>query len=197
MIKNIIFLEESHAYIVDGEVVPSVTQIMPRQDFSNIPEHVLENARLDGIEKHLLIERYFNMGMSGVEDEFTFKFNVFIKKNSVGNLLGNEQPMYSEKYNFAGTPDMVFENTIIDFKRSINYSNVKNYSLQLAAYNLLCQENLDKDFKTEQFILYQKEGEFKLKNVYNPDAEKIFLLMLDQYYANIEIENYYKKETSK
>ena len=195
--KDIIFLEESHTYIVDGEVVPSVTQIIPRQDFSNIPEHILENARIDGIEKHLFIERYFNTGISDVEDEFTFKFNEFIKRNSFGNLLKNEKSMYSEKFKFAGTPDMIFENAIVDFKRSINYSNVKNYSLQLAAYNLLCKENLEKDFKTEQYILYQKEGEFKLKNVYNPDAEKIFLLMLDQYYANIEIENYYKKENLK
>jgi len=192
--KNIIFLEESHTYIIDGQVVPSVTQIIPRQDFLNVPEHVLENARNDGIEKHQMIKDYFD-GKVLIADgnEFIIKFHEFLEKNSFGKLIQNEKPMYSKKYNFAGTPDMIFENAIIDFKRSINYSNIKNYSLQLAAYNLLCKEYFDKDFKTEQYILYQKEGEFKLKNVYNPDAERIFLFMRDKYFTEREIENYYKK----
>ena len=53
------FIEEPHIYILNGEIIPSVTQILEDLfplKYENIPEKILEDKSIYGIELHKFIE---------------------------------------------------------------------------------------------------------------------------------------------
>ena len=59
------FDEETHTYLVDGIIVPSVTQLLKDQfqhKYDGVPEEVLKRASQRGTEVHEAIERYIKTG---------------------------------------------------------------------------------------------------------------------------------------
>ena len=53
--------EETRVHYIDGIKVPSVSQLLPRDEVW-VDDETYEAARLDGIDKHLRIERYLDTG---------------------------------------------------------------------------------------------------------------------------------------
>ncbi|WBK39951.1 exonuclease [PinkBerry-associated phage LS06-2018-MD08] len=50
------FVEESHTYLLNGVVIPSVSEIISDDTYASIPPHILENAAKRGSAVHLASE---------------------------------------------------------------------------------------------------------------------------------------------
>jgi len=183
------FDHETHRYTHEGKIIPSVTQIIPRPEFYCTPEQ-LENARLDGVENHAMVKLYFDTGdMYG--DPYLVAFDKWLQENGslLGDLLVYEEHLFSPTHFFAGTPDMVFEKAIVDLKRNFNHTKI--HSLQLAGYHILSRAHTLKKTKT-WIIVWEQNGKFKSRNVYDPRAEEIFLACLQKFKLEQAIESYMK-----
>ena len=181
------FDQETHTYGINGVIVPSITQLLPKEDYY-VSKEKLERMKQEGIDSHSMIKMFFDTGKT-FDDPMLQALSKFLKENklALGELLLYEKPLYSEKYLFAGTPDAVFENGIIDFKRS--FSDKKRHALQLAGQSILAKEN--SITKTKRHFITWYDGEmFKYKNVYNSEAENIFLLLVKDHYIGQSINKY-------
>jgi CRISPR/Cas system-associated exonuclease Cas4 (RecB family) len=181
--------DKTHEYKVDGVIVPSVTQLLPKQNF-HVSDEILNNLSIEGSTNHEMLRIYHESGNT-MEDPYLIEFDSFIKENTVKfeKLLAYEKPLFSKKLKFAGTPDMIFKNSIVDLKRS--RGNKKYHSLQLAGYNILAHENGFPKTKN-QYIMYMDNGKFKLVNVYNEMAEDIFISLVKKYYIENVVNLYLK-----
>jgi hypothetical protein len=106
------FNPERHEYRWNGQVVPSVTQVLePLSDYSMVPAAVLERKKQIGLAVHAAIE----LDLKGDLDESTIHpawegyFHGWRKfKEQSGFVVeSTEQRVFSEKYRFAGTLDLV------------------------------------------------------------------------------------------
>lgn len=61
---------EWHTYRYNGEIIPSVTQLLDDGEYKNIPEEVLEYAQNRGTLVHKEIENYLKGSLNGFTDEF-------------------------------------------------------------------------------------------------------------------------------
>lgn len=65
------YSEEWHTYRFNGEIIPSVTQLLDDGTYIGVPEDVLEYARLRGTLIHKEIEDYLKHQIKGFTDEAT------------------------------------------------------------------------------------------------------------------------------
>lgn len=186
---------ETHQYFIDDIEVPSVTQLLPKQDFYCSEEH-LENCRIEGDENHSLIKMY-NDTKKTFDLPYLIAFDKFMIENQkkFGELLYYEKPLFfkNNSYQFGGTPDMVFNNIILDVKR--RPGNSKYHALQFSGYDILANKNDGAGPKGWFICWYDEEkNEFKKRNVYNDKAEAAFMALLRNYYNNKFIEQYFKSD---
>lgn len=146
------FDEESHIYMVNGNVVPSVTQLMKplsEAKYANIPQSTLDNAAKRGTEIHSAIEFFVKYGFEEIESEYQGYFDAFKawwRTLDNPSVLASEYQSYfaqgdemSEIYGstFAGTMDLVGfiggAVTIVDFKSTSTISDML-CGVQLEAY---------------------------------------------------------------
>jgi hypothetical protein len=177
------FDEDSHTYYVNGKVLPSVTKIIPKQNFFMSPER-LESCRLDGIENHKRLEEYFNCktkkGNSAI-DSFISQHPEF------GKFIGSEVLLWS-KLGYAGTADLLFENAVVDLKRSVG--DKKIHALQLAGYHRAAFEHgLINRNKNHYIIVIGKNGKLIQKNVWNMHSDNIFLSCIKYYNSTDQTES--------
>jgi hypothetical protein len=184
-----ITVNENHEYDVDGKRPPSVTEIIPKPDFWCTPEQ-LESARVDGIENHSLIKMCYDLGDT-CGKQYLIDYDAMINENlkQFGEFLLSERPMYSKKYDFAGQPDVVYSDAIIDIKR--NKGTEKIHSLQLAGYSILVKEAGLGNIK-KWFIAWHTGKKFRIQNVYDPRAIDIFIALRKKYDLDKAVENYMK-----
>jgi len=183
------FHSENHEYRWDGEKVISVTQLLPKVQFFCSPEQ-LEAARVEGNDNHSMVKMFWDTGET-FDDPYLESFRSWYEDNKtlLGEILLYEQPLFSKKLNYAGTPDMFFTNAIVDLKRTPG--NVKYHALQFAGYNLLRKEAGMPGVK-KWILLWHDGKEFKTKNVYNPQAEGIFKSLVMRWNIEQQINNYLK-----
>lgn len=186
------FDKETHTYYINEIPVPSITQLLPKQEFFISPER-LEETRKEGEDNHSLIKMYLDTGEI-FNELMLFALDIMLKENEkeFGKKVLWETPLYSKYWMFAGAPDLIMENVIIDFKRS--YGNKYYHSLQLAGQYILSQENNIMPDTKNWFIAIYQNSKFKLKPVYHPEAKKMFLKLIDKYYIDQSINKYLKGE---
>ena len=186
------FDKETHTYYINEIPVPSITQLIPKQEFFVSSER-LEETRKEGEDNHSLIKMYLDTEEI-FNEPMLFALDILLKEKEkeFGKKILWETPLYSTRHLFAGTADLIMENAIIDFKRS--FSNKYYHSLQLAGQYILSQENnIIPDTKNWHIAFYQN-SKFKLKPVYHPDAKTMFLKLVDKYYIDQSINKYLKGE---
>jgi len=174
---------EKHEYYIDGIRVPSVTELLPKQNFYCTPEQ-LEAAREEGTENHNLIKMFFDTRET-YENKMLEGLKIYLI--GVSDLILYEKRLFSEKHKFAGCPDAVFKDSIIDFKRTPGNKNIN--ALQLAGYNILLKENKIIN-KCHSWLILNYDGKWKSRNVYNERAEDIFLSLVKKYYIEQSLKNY-------
>lgn len=183
--------DEKHIYTMGGAIVPSVTRIVPKPDFFCTPEQ-LEAAREDGEENHSMIKMYWDT-LETFGDPMLEALAAWVDENRalVGDMVLYEKPLYSERHRYAGKPDAIFSKAVIDFKRT--FGNKRLHALQTAGYHALATENkIIPKTKTHLILVYNGKV-FKAKNVYDPQAEAVFLSLVKKYYIEEELKKWMNK----
>lgn len=106
------FDADSHTYRFCGKVVPSVTQILDGfVDLSFIPRDVLERKRQIGTAVHKAIEldTAGELDEDSIDESWGGYFMGWRKfrAESGFEVSSSEQQLYSQKYGFAGTCDLI------------------------------------------------------------------------------------------
>lgn len=169
---------------------PSVTQVLPKQNFFCSKEELEAYAR-EGSQTHAKIEVYLSTGVV-YDDPDVIEVDRVLKDNAkyLGSLVTFEERLKSEKHKFTGKPDMIFEYAIVDLKRSL--TDKRYHALQLAGYNMLASENKIIKSTKKHYILHRYNGKYKLVNVYNDMAKAVFLSCLKKYQIEQNINKYLK-----
>lgn len=144
------YFDDTHTYIYDGVILPSVTQIIKVKfghKYDGVPAFVLQRASVKGTAVHSAIERYCKFNEeSDLPELHNFKF---LRDHYGFKVLDNEVPIVLFKDNkavCAGRLDLVLEQDgetgLADIKRTYNLD--KNYlAYQLNLYRLAYQQCYD------------------------------------------------------
>lgn len=136
------YFDDTHQYLIDGLLVPSITQILKRKfgnKYDGISQSILNNASIKGTQVHKAIEDYCKTGKE--EDLKELKNFKFLQKQYNFKVLDNEVPIILFKDGEpigAGRLDLVIE---IDGK--IGGADIKRTSV------------LDKEYLAYQLNLYR------------------------------------------
>lgn len=144
------FLEEQHIYLVDGVIVPCVSNILAYKfnDYSGVNREVLQRASEKGTELHKAIEDFEQQGIKS--DLREFKNYLFLKKQFKFENIANELPVLYEKGGrvlFVGTLDQIItidgKLGINDFKR-VSAPNKNKIAYQLNLYKMAYEQSYGK-----------------------------------------------------
>lgn len=188
--SRIEFDPATHTYRVDGKVVPSVTQLLPKQDYFVSDERLAECAE-EGTANHEAVKEFLQTGESTCGYTDAVKKFMNDMKSEIGGLVCFEIPLPSAR-GFAGTPDMIFEHAVVDLKRT--FGNRKIHALQTAGYNILAVENgLIYPTKKHYILVCYEDGGYDLNMVYDSLAEMTFLSLVQKYKIDKALEYYMNK----
>lgn len=146
--RTLEFIEETHTYIYDGVILPSITQILKTKfgkKYNGISKEILNKASQRGTEVHKAIEDYETKGSETEHKELrNYKF---LKKQFKFECLQNEIPVVlfkDDKPIAAGRIDLVLKEGnnvgIGDIKRTSNFD--KEYvAYQTNLYRLGYQQS--------------------------------------------------------
>lgn len=136
------YFDDTHQYLVDGLLVPSITQILKERfgnKYDGVSQSILNKAAEKGTQVHKAIEDYCKTGKE--EDLKELKNFKFLQKQYKFKVLDNEVPIIlfkDEEPIAAGRLDLVIE---IDGK--VGGADIKRTSV------------LDKEYLAYQLNLYR------------------------------------------
>lgn len=173
--------DDLHAYIVDGLIVPSVTQILSKKfnDYANVSQYVLNEASKRGTAMHSAIEAYETTGADDKSQELrNYKF---LKEHYGWINKENEVPIIYEEAGrvlYAGRLDQIIEIDgqlgINDFKR-VSAPNKEKIALQLNLYKLGYEQSYQKRVDFLRFTQLREDTRKFFKVPINEEATKLFL----------------------
>lgn len=136
------YLDDTHTYLVNGEIVPSITQMLKfkfKNKYAFVDRATLNRASMKGTEAHKAIEDYCRTGQETDSKELrNFKF---LQKQYGFKVLENEVPviLFADDIPIsAGRLDMV-----IQMDDSVGLADIKRTSA------------LDKEYLAYQLNLYR------------------------------------------
>lgn len=206
MIRGLTFERTPHTYALDGEPVPSVTEILTRAgliDFSSVPPHILDAAQRRGTIVHQAIH-YLNEKDLDV-DAFVATFPdyagyvqawiAFTEQRHFEAVLC-ERRLASRRYRVAGTADCFgyLDGTpvLLDFATGRPQDVAKD--LQTAAYYALAVEWAADDDGDPELLAFltrsrgvlkrygvalRRDGTFTLDPYTNPSDFREFLALVE------------------
>ena len=158
------YFDETHTYLYDGLMLPSVTQILGvkyKNDYASVPPAVLDNAARRGTAVHKAIENYNNLGYDdGSEAVRNFKF---LQKQYGFEVLDSELPIVIFKDDMpiaCGRLDMTMlmdgETGIADIK-TVSALNKDKIAYQLNLYRIGLMQSYGVDAKFLK-IIHLRDG---------------------------------------
>lgn len=170
--STLLFYDDSHKYTIDGEEVPSVselTRFLTRELYNDAPQYFMDQAAKRGTSVHKATEAIDKFGTVEIEDEyagFVKAYVSFLKEHEVswGNI---EWPVCNKENEmpYAGTIDRVGaldgKTVILDIKTTANISGLHKlcYTAQLNLYRLAVKE---KPVEELWVLQLKKDGTYKL-----------------------------------
>lgn len=163
---------------------PSVTEVLNKyQDFSNIPENILEAAATRGSSVHMFCAAYVTGLWSPIEsgcEGYCHSFRVWFDKY-VESVTLIETRLYSEKHGYHGQLDFFGKlkgdkvPRIIDWKTPVVEN--KKWLIQVSAYRNLLLEN---GYKVGEagFLRLRKDGGIAIYTGCN-DTTRDFIAFLN------------------
>lgn len=132
---NTYFDPIKHEYSVDGVIYPSVTQILQSLrfiDYSMVKKGVLDATSERGQTVHKIIELYElgELDESTIDPALRGYFDSYLALN-IPRPDKVELALFNHAWNYAGTPDQLYENGINDIKTGKKHPA---HGLQLAGY---------------------------------------------------------------
>ncbi len=184
------FNEDCHEYAYAGRKIPGVTSVLaPYSDFSMVPKDVLEDARKRGQAVHKMVElevrdELDEDDLPGWLDDYLFQWRRFRVASGLV-VLYSERRVYSAKYGYAGTLDLV---ATVNGRRSLLLPDVKSgvtmktAGPQTAAYLQALGEELPELAGADRRILTLTDKKCVLSEPYrSPRDLKTFLAALHLY----------------
>lgn len=177
--------EDTHTYIYEGIILPSITQIMKikfGKKYDGIDSNILNRAADKGTEIHGAIE---HLCKTGEKKDFKEVRNfLFLQKHYKFKVIDNEVPVVLFKDNIpiaAGRLDMVMELNgelcLADIKRTSTLD--KDYlGYQLNLYRLAYQQCYNKEIKGLRGIHLREDTR---KFVPIPIKEKLAWELVEEY----------------
>ena len=158
------FFPETHTYLYDGLMLPSVSQILGtkyKNEYASVPPAVLDNAARRGTAVHKAIENYNNLGYDdGSEAIRNFKF---LQKQYGFEVLDSELPIVIFKDDMpiaCGRLDMTMimdgETGIADIK-TVSTLNKEKIAYQLNLYRIGLMQSYGVDAKFLK-IIHLRDG---------------------------------------
>ena len=179
------YYDDTHTYLVDGIIVPSITQILKikfKNKYSGVDERVLNRASEKGTQVHEAIEKLCQTGE--VEDIKEVKNFLFLQKQYKFTTIDNEVPIILFRDDIpvgAGRLDLVLEENqelgLGDIKRT-SVLDKEYLGYQLNLYRIGYQQCYDKDI-TFLKGLHLREDVRKYVNI--PINEKLAQKLVDEY----------------
>ena len=177
------FIPEIHKYIVDGVIVPCVSDILAYKfnDYAGVSREVLKRASDKGTELHKAIEDYEQDDQ--LSDLKEFKNYIFLKRHFKFENIENEVPVLYEKDGrvlFVGTLDQIIEMDgnlgINDFKR-VSAPNKDKIAYQLNFYKMAYEQSYNKKI---DFIAFTQLREDVRKFRQLPINEEMAINLLNE-----------------
>lgn len=148
------YIDETHTYLVDGVIVPSITQIMKIKfgnKYSGVSKEILNKAAENGTRVHEAIEKLCKSGE--VEDIKEVRNFMFLQKHYKFEVVDNEVPIILFKDDVpisAGRLDLVLKIDDLvgggDIKRTSTLD--KEYlAYQLNLYRIGYRQSYDIEWK--------------------------------------------------
>lgn len=171
---TLLFYDDSHKYTVDGEEVPSVselTRFLTRELYTDAPQYFLDQAAKRGTSVHKATEAIDKFGSVEVEDDlagFVKAYVAFMKEHDV-SWEKIEWAVCNGHHNgmpYAGTLDrygaLDGKVVILDIKTTANISGLHKvcYSAQLNLYRLAVMK--EKPVEELWVLQLKKDGTYKL-----------------------------------
>lgn len=146
------FIEEEHLYLLDGVIIPSVSEILHfifKDKYANVPKSVLNAKASYGTTIHEAIEKYENnQGLPNLDyiQKASFEQYLSLKQNYDIHVLEQEKMIhYKDKY--AGRFDMIArigkDTCLCDIKTTSELDK-KYLSWQLSLYEYAYGKKFDK-----------------------------------------------------
>jgi hypothetical protein len=170
------FDAENHRYELDGEILPSITNILRplyEANLSQINPDVLEAARLRGVQVHLSIERYSKGECDEFESNYTMAWHKFVVATGFKAEIV-EVPTYHPTLKYGCIPDVLGRlpdgrQMLVDLKTGGKY---KWHTCQTAgqamalSYHGMC----DMSVLRANVHLFEKNGEWAYSIDEHPNA---------------------------
>ena len=162
------FDEAKHEYRLEGALLPSVTQVLkPLQDFSTIPEDILERSANFGTAVHLATALWDqnDLDLDSVDVAIVPYLEAWKRFRDETKITFEaiETQVVSEKYRYAGTLDRIgFLNekpTVIDIKTGLTNPLI---GVQLAGYLVAWNETHVLKATKRASVSLRKDGTYRL-----------------------------------
>ena len=162
------FDEAKHEYRLEGALLPSVTQVLkPLQDFSTIPEDILERSANFGVAVHLATALWDqnDLDMDSMDVAIVPYLEAWKRFRDETKITFEaiETQVVSEKYRYAGTLDRIgFLNekaTVIDIKTGVVNPTI---GVQLAGYLVAWNEAHVLKVTRRASVSLRKDGSYRL-----------------------------------
>lgn len=178
------YIDETHTYLVDGVIKPSITQILKYKfgkKYDDVDKDVLQRASELGTATHKAIEDYCQYGIeTDLKELKNFKF---LQKQFGFEVLNNEIPIilfYENKPVACGRLDLVLKDKDLclgDIKRT--YTLDKEYlTYQLNLYRIGYQQCYDEPIKGLRGLHLREDVR---KYVELPINEELAIDLLNEY----------------
>lgn len=167
----IIFNKETHTYRLDGQPIPSVTQILKEAslvDLSHINAGMLNRASKFGDAVHLACHLYNinDLNDSTLDPKLRPYLDAWIKflKDLHITITDSEKPIASRKFWVAGTPDDIGCNEIKNLIEIKTGEMLPVVAIQTGAYEGIYNEGKPRADKIRNRIVVQlcDDGNYKL-----------------------------------
>lgn len=172
---KLLFYDDSHRYTVDGEEVPSVSELVrfiARELYQETPQFAMDAAASRGTKVHKATEALDKYGSAEIEDDlspFLQAYVQFVKDSNLRETGGWDKIEWPVNYGtlYAGTIDRYGTlnnvSTLLDIKTTATISGLHKvlYTAQLNLYRLALIAN---GLTADQLCVLQlkKDGTYKL-----------------------------------
>lgn len=179
------YIDECHLYLVDGVILPSITQILKIKfghKYDDVPKEVLSRAADKGTAVHKAIEDYCKLGLDS--DLLELRNFKFLQKQYKFEVLDNEVPVILFKDDIpvaCGRLDLVLK-----IGNDVGLGDIKRTSIldkeylayQLNLYRIAYQQCYDKEITFLKGV-HLKEDKRKFVDI--PINEKLAQKLVEEY----------------
>lgn len=189
------FIEEIHAYLCDGVLVPSVSDLLKfvfPNKYSNIPTHILNAKAEFGSHVHEAIEKYHqceDVELTPMEEIVFEQYLELVEQFEIEPIEQEKLVHFEDRY--CGTLDMIANisgiRSLVDIKTTAKLDK-ESLAYQLGFYRLAyISKNPKGDFDKFYCIWLPKGDLGKLVEI-TPKPVNELLEVLEQYESNCETE---------